>query len=307
MLRTLGQWMGKIRRMATEFQGQFQEAHARGRDRRPEEAGRRDVEHGQRTSPTSIRSPTRRRTSSAPSTKRRPPIADAARRASRRRRSPRAGRRAGTDAAAARDRRAAAGAAGRRSAENDFAAAEPPPAKGREAGRGRRMSQDEDIEASKAPLMEHLIELRSRLIKALIAFGVMFALCFVFAKQIYNVLVWPFVWVAGAGEFQIHLHRAAGIFHHPAEAGDVRRGLPVVPGGGDADLHVRRARPLPQRAQGVPAVSGRDAVLLRARRDGGLFPGACRCWCGSRSACSSRAARARPRSRCCPRSANICR
>jgi sec-independent protein translocase protein TatC len=61
------------------------------------------------------------------------------------------------------------------------------------------MSADHDeIEASKAPLMEHLIELRSRLIKALIAFAIMFALCFVFAKQIYNVLVWPFVWVAGA-------------------------------------------------------------------------------------------------------------
>ncbi len=59
------------------------------------------------------------------------------------------------------------------------------------------MSHD-DIEATKAPLMEHLIELRSRLIKALIAFGVMFAICFAFAKQIYNILVWPFVWVAGA-------------------------------------------------------------------------------------------------------------
>ncbi len=55
----------------------------------------------------------------------------------------------------------------------------------------------EDIEATKAPLMEHLIELRSRLIKAVVAFGVMFAICFVFAKDIYNVLVWPFVWVAG--------------------------------------------------------------------------------------------------------------
>lgn len=55
----------------------------------------------------------------------------------------------------------------------------------------------EDIEASKAPLMDHLIELRGRLIKALLAFGLAFILCFVFAKQIYNVLVWPFVWVAG--------------------------------------------------------------------------------------------------------------
>jgi sec-independent protein translocase protein TatC len=62
------------------------------------------------------------------------------------------------------------------------------------------MTSDEDIaavEATKAPLMEHLIELRSRLIKALLAFGVAFVFCFFFAKQIYNVLVWPFVWVAG--------------------------------------------------------------------------------------------------------------
>lgn len=55
----------------------------------------------------------------------------------------------------------------------------------------------EDIEASKAPLMDHLIELRARLIKALIGFAVAFVVCFFFAKQIYNVLVWPFVWIAG--------------------------------------------------------------------------------------------------------------
>jgi sec-independent protein translocase protein TatC len=58
------------------------------------------------------------------------------------------------------------------------------------------MSQD-DIDATKAPLIDHLIELRSRLIKALIAFAIMFVLCFAFARYIYNVLVWPFVWVAG--------------------------------------------------------------------------------------------------------------
>jgi sec-independent protein translocase protein TatC len=57
----------------------------------------------------------------------------------------------------------------------------------------------EDIEASKAPLMDHLIELRSRLIKALLAFGVAFIFCFFFAKPIFNVLVWPFVWAAGGG------------------------------------------------------------------------------------------------------------
>lgn len=55
----------------------------------------------------------------------------------------------------------------------------------------------EDIEATKAPLMEHLIELRSRLIKAMVAFGLAFVCCFFFAKQIYNILTWPYVWVAG--------------------------------------------------------------------------------------------------------------
>jgi len=56
---------------------------------------------------------------------------------------------------------------------------------------------DVDIEASKAPLMEHLIELRSRLIKSILAFIVAFFFCFYFAHDIYNVLVGPFVSVVG--------------------------------------------------------------------------------------------------------------
>jgi sec-independent protein translocase protein TatC len=55
----------------------------------------------------------------------------------------------------------------------------------------------EDIEATKAPLLDHLIELRSRLIKALIAFVVTTVVCFFFAKQIFTALTWPYVWVAG--------------------------------------------------------------------------------------------------------------
>jgi sec-independent protein translocase protein TatC len=66
------------------------------------------------------------------------------------------------------------------------------------SGAGGRLSMtDADIEATKAPLMDHLIELRSRLIKALLAFIVMFFLCFYFAKDIYNLLVLPFEHVAG--------------------------------------------------------------------------------------------------------------
>jgi len=55
----------------------------------------------------------------------------------------------------------------------------------------------EDIESTKAPLIEHLIELRSRLIRSAIAFGIALVACFFFAKQIYNILTFPYVWVAG--------------------------------------------------------------------------------------------------------------
>jgi sec-independent protein translocase protein TatC len=56
----------------------------------------------------------------------------------------------------------------------------------------------EEIDASRAPLIEHLTELRQRLIYSLLAFFGTFILCFIFAKPIYNILVWPFVRVVGA-------------------------------------------------------------------------------------------------------------
>lgn len=61
------------------------------------------------------------------------------------------------------------------------------------------MSTDtHDIDASKAPLLDHLIELRLRLIKSVAAFLCAFAFCFYFAHDIYNALVGPFVSVVGA-------------------------------------------------------------------------------------------------------------
>ena len=47
------------------------------------------------------------------------------------------------------------------------------------------------LEATKAPLMEHLVELRSRLIWSVIAFGVAFGVSFYFAKDIYYFLQLP--------------------------------------------------------------------------------------------------------------------
>ena len=55
----------------------------------------------------------------------------------------------------------------------------------------------EDIEASKAPLIEHLVELRSRLIKSVIAIAIAFVVCFYFASDIFNILVVPYERAAG--------------------------------------------------------------------------------------------------------------
>src|SRR6201996_3969413 len=61
----------------------------------------------------------------------------------------------------------------------------------------RSEDDEKEIEATKAPLMEHLVELRSRLIKALAAFFLAAIVCFFFAKHIFNILTWPYVWIAG--------------------------------------------------------------------------------------------------------------
>jgi len=53
---------------------------------------------------------------------------------------------------------------------------------------------EEDIEQSAAPLLEHLIELRRRLIWAILAFFIAFVFCFAFAKQLFNLLVVPYQW-----------------------------------------------------------------------------------------------------------------
>src|SRR6476469_4639363 len=55
----------------------------------------------------------------------------------------------------------------------------------------------EYIKATKAPLLEHLIELRRRLIWSALAILIAFSVCFYFARDIYNLLVWPYRLAAG--------------------------------------------------------------------------------------------------------------
>ena len=51
---------------------------------------------------------------------------------------------------------------------------------------------DDEIEASRAPLLDHLVELRQRLIRSLIAVALAFVVCFAFADDIYSLLLRPY-------------------------------------------------------------------------------------------------------------------
>ena len=74
------------------------------------------------------------------------------------------------------------------------------------------MSDDEsEIEASRAPLLDHLIELRRRLIICAAALVVGFLLCFAFSRQIYIALLRPFEVGAGLMAAQ----KAGGAGHGP--------------------------------------------------------------------------------------------
>ncbi len=77
-----------------------------------------------------------------------------------------------------------------------------------------RREGQEEIDASKAPLLEHLIELRQRLIWSMIGILAGFILCFAFARQLYSLLVKPYQWAAlwTTGKPEVNM-----IFTHPAE------------------------------------------------------------------------------------------
>ncbi|HEY0147517.1 MAG TPA: twin-arginine translocase subunit TatC [Allosphingosinicella sp.] len=57
-----------------------------------------------------------------------------------------------------------------------------------------------DLDDSRAPLMEHLIELRKRLIWSFITLGIAFAGCFYFADKIFAFLAQPLVDAFGPGQ-----------------------------------------------------------------------------------------------------------
>ena len=69
---------------------------------------------------------------------------------------------------------------------------------------------DNAVEAKQMPLLDHLIELRGRLIKSVLAFIVLFFVCFYFAEPIYGFLVEPLAKTLGPDRRLIYtaLHEA---------------------------------------------------------------------------------------------------
>jgi sec-independent protein translocase protein TatC len=57
-----------------------------------------------------------------------------------------------------------------------------------------------DIDETQAPLLDHLIELRTRLVRAVVALSLAFAVCFYFAADIFEILVRPLAAAFPTGE-----------------------------------------------------------------------------------------------------------
>ena len=51
--------------------------------------------------------------------------------------------------------------------------------------------EEAELESSKAPLLEHLVELRNRIIYSMIAFFIAFIACYIVAEPMYSFLTQP--------------------------------------------------------------------------------------------------------------------
>ncbi len=103
----------------------------------------------------------------------------------------------------------------------------------------RPEADEDEIEASRAPLMDHLIELRGRLVVCVVAFVLAFFVCFYFAAQIQLILIHPFQ-AASA------MHAAAGHNVNPFDLIAVTAGFRPVPAGGEETVQLIATAPLEQ-------------------------------------------------------------
>jgi len=56
---------------------------------------------------------------------------------------------------------------------------------------------EDEVEKSRAPLLTHIVELRSRLMKSIVFVLIAFVGCFAISGTIYNILILPYEWAGG--------------------------------------------------------------------------------------------------------------
>ena len=117
--------------------------------------------------------------------------------------------------------------------------------------------QDE-IEASRAPLMDHLIELRGRLFVCVIAFAIAFIVCFFFAAQIQIFLIKPYQAAAAVHAAAIPKGAHGG---NPFELLAVTMGIHPIPSGGQSAVQLIATAPLEQLFTKMK-IAGFGAIVL---------------------------------------------
>jgi sec-independent protein translocase protein TatC len=114
-----------------------------------------------------------------------------------------------------------------------------------------------EIEASRAPLMDHLIELRGRLMVCVAAFAIGFLLCFYFASPIQIFLIKPY-----QAATAIHAAAAARHVHaNPIELLEVTSGLKPIPKDGQSAVELIATAPLEQLFSKMK-IAGFGAIVL---------------------------------------------
>ena len=114
-----------------------------------------------------------------------------------------------------------------------------------------------EIEASRAPLMEHLIELRGRMIWSVAAFCLAFILCFFFAAQLQVELIKPFQAAAAVHAAAV----AKGEHGNPLDLLAITAGLKRFPPGGLAAVELIATAPLEQLFTKMK-IAGFGAIVL---------------------------------------------
>jgi len=130
-----------------------------------------------------------------------------------------------------------------------------------------------DIDESQAPLLDHLVELRGRLMRCVLALGIAFAICFTFADEIFGFLVRPLTHAFPAGQGKLIYTKLYEAFFVELKVSLFAAVFCQLPGHCQPALGLCCTWPLCQGKEGVPAVPDRHADPVYLGCGAGLLRG----------------------------------